>query len=473
MNNMFLFFFLLSFTGLLIGLIRPTLVIKWGNKRNRKQVIKTYLIASMAFLVLFSITLEPVYNSNEILLGAKESNDKEISTEANEKLDTGFVKEDLIVVNENDELKETKLKKELNTTENLVIHFIDVGQGDATFIQTPGGKAILIDAGERHMGSKVVSYIKSLDIDTIDLLIGTHPHADHIGGLEEVINNFNIGIVSMPKVTHTSKGFEDLLLAIQNKNISIKTARAGVTFDIDSMVELLLVAPNSAQYSILNDYSAVLKITYGNSSFLITGDAEINSEMEMIKQKHDLNVDVLRTGHHGSGTSSTSQFLNATSPKYAIVSVGKGNRYNHPSRDVINRLINNGIEIFRTDEFGTIVFSTDGQTYDVNIKKPYQTLPPKDIPTDQPTKLSNINKDNIEKAEVENTSSPNNASNGKININTASLKELQQIIHIGPERAEELISKRPFSSLDGLTSINGIGAGRLKDIKNEGKAYVQ
>ena len=244
MNNIFLFFFLLSFIGLLIGLIRPTLVIKWGSKRNRKQVIKTYLIASITFLLLFSLTMEPVYNSNETLLGVKESNDKEISTEANEKLDTGSVKEDLIVANEN-ELKETKLKKELNTTENLVVHFIDVGQGDATLIQTPGGKSILIDAGERHMGSKVVSYIKSLGIDTIDLLIGTHPHADHIGGLEEVINNFNIGMVSMPKVTHTSRGYEDLLLTIQNKKLSVKTARAGVTFEIDPIVELLLVAPNS------------------------------------------------------------------------------------------------------------------------------------------------------------------------------------------------------------------------------------
>ena len=231
--------------------------------------------------------------------------------------------------------------------------------------------------------------------------------------------------------------------------------------------------PNSTQYSILNDYSAALKITYGNSSFLITGDAEINSEMEMIKNKHDLNVDVLRTGHHGSGTSPTTQFLNATSPKYAVISVGKGNKYNHPSRDVLSRLINNGIQVFRTDEHGTIVFTTDGQTYDVNIKQPYQTLPPKEIPTDQPTKLSTINKDNTENTVVQNSSFPTNAVNGKININTASLEELQQIIHIGPERAEELISKRPFSSLDGLTSINGIGAGRLKDIKNEGKAYVQ
>lgn len=392
-----------------------------------------------------------------------ENNSFEDATTENEIVETLDANEEVGVELTQNKEKESITNKPFKNQGKMKVHFIDVGQGDATLIQTPNGSIILKDAGDRHMGSRVVSYLKSQGVDTIDLLIGSHPHVDHIGGMAEVIENFNVKKVSIPKVTHTTRTFENLLETIKANNLTVKSARAGVTFDLDPAVELLLVAPNSPQYSILNDYSAVLKVAYNKSSFLITGDAEQHSEMEMIRNNHDINIDVLRTGHHGSGTSSTTQFLNATSPKYAIISVGENNRYNHPGRDVLTRLNNSGAEIYRTDKHETIVFTTDGQTYDINIKQPYQYTPHKVDSADDDSEIINSSTKHIDLVEEK---------LGKININTASLEQLQKIVHIGETRAEEIKRLRPFTSLADLDRVSGLGPSRIKDIKEEGKAYT-
>lgn len=250
----------------------------------------------------------------------------------------------------------------------LKVHFIDVGQGDSIFIESPGGKTMLIDAGVPEMGKKVVDYIKSLGVTKIDILVGTHPHEDHIGGMDRVIESFEIGKFYMPKVTTNTRTFEYVLNAAKNKGLKIDVAKAGVTLDLGPSVSAEMIAPNSSKYDDLNEYSAVIKLVYKNTSFLFTGDAGAESEREMIEKGYDLKSDVLKVGHHGSSTSTTASFLDDVSPKYAVISCGKGNDYGHPHSSTLKKLKNRNIPVYRTDECGTIVASSDGQNISFNVK---------------------------------------------------------------------------------------------------------
>lgn len=244
--------------------------------------------------------------------------------------------------------------------EQLEAHFLDVGQGDSILIRFPNEQTMLIDSGESGAGDRVVSYLKQQGIDRIDYLVATHPHEDHIGGMVKVIEAFEIGEVYMPKVTHTSKTYENLLLAIQDKGLKIMAARAGVNIIEEEGLKAVFVAPCSAHYDNLNNYSAVVKVQYGKTSFLLAGDAEAEAEQEMLGGEEELKADVLKVGHHGSSTSTTEPFLDAVSPKYAVISSGEGNQYGHPHQETLERLCRDGIEIYRTDTYGTVLFVSDG-----------------------------------------------------------------------------------------------------------------
>lgn len=264
----------------------------------------------------------------------------------------------------------TEPSKQNNTSISgtLKVHFINVGQGDSEFIQTPSGKTMLIDAGTNEAGNSVVSYLKNLGISKIDILVGTHPHEDHIGGMDNVINNFDIGQFYMPKVTTTTKTFEDVLTAAKSKGLSIITAKAGITLDLGSDIKAEMLAPNSTKYDDLNNYSAVIKLTYGNTSFLFTGDASAQSEEEMLNKGYDLKANVLKVGHHGSSSATTLPFLQAVNPKYAVISCGKNNDYGHPHKETMDKLKNAGVIVYRTDECGTIVATSDGNNISFNVK---------------------------------------------------------------------------------------------------------
>ncbi len=257
----------------------------------------------------------------------------------------------------------------------LEVHFIDVGQADAILCKLPNGQNIMIDAGNNADSSLVVNYLKKQNVAKVDHLIGTHPHEDHIGGLDAVINSFEIGKVYMPKVSHTSKTYKDVLLAIKNKNLKITEAKGGVSLDVGPAVNAVLVAPNNTSYEDLNNYSAVLKLTYGNTSFLFTGDAEEKSESEILVQyKSQIKADVLKVGHHGSNSSTSDAFLKAVSPKYAVIMVGKDNDYGHPHQETINKVNNAGIKIYRTDLQGTIIAKSNGDSIIFNTKPTEETV---------------------------------------------------------------------------------------------------
>lgn len=247
-------------------------------------------------------------------------------------------------------------------SKDLIIHYIDVGQADSILVELPKNRTLLIDAGNNSDGNMLIDYLEKENIDNIDYLIGTHPHADHIGGLDDIIDNFQIGKIYMPEVIHTTKTFEDVLLAIQRKRKKITPAKAGVNILNENDLKIYFISPIKDEYNNLNHYSAVLKLDYKENSFLFTGDAEIINEKEIIeKYSNQIKSDILKVGHHGSNTSTSSVFLEKVDPDYAIISVGKNNRYNHPSPEIINRLNSRNIKIYRTDQQGTILAKSNGQ----------------------------------------------------------------------------------------------------------------
>jgi competence protein ComEC len=249
----------------------------------------------------------------------------------------------------------------------LKVHYIDVGQGDSEFIELPNGQCMLIDAGVPDQGSTVVNYIKKLGHNKIDYLIATHPHNDHIGGMTDVINNFSIGNFYMPHTsssdTPTTKVYEKLLSALSSKNISVHTAKAGVSIIKYGNLSANLIAPCGTNYGDLNQYSAVMMLQYGNNKFLFMGDAGNVSEDQITA---DIKADVLKVGHHGSKTATSQSFLNKVKPKYAVIEVGSGNSYGHPTAQTLNRLQAIETTIYRTDECGTIIFTSDGNVITIN-----------------------------------------------------------------------------------------------------------
>ena len=250
--------------------------------------------------------------------------------------------------------------------EELKVHFLDVGQGDSIFIELPTNETILIDASIKDASDKIINYLKEEKVSKIDYVIATHPHSDHIGGMSAVIKAFDIGQIYMPKAVTTTKTYENLLLTIKDKNLKIKTAKAGNTIIDTDDLKLVVLAPNQDSYESLNNYSIVLKLTYKEKSFLFTGDAETLSEKEITG---DVEADVLKVGHHGSRTSTSQAFLNKVNPSYAVISVGFNNDYKHPHQEVLDRLEKKNIKIYRTDQNGDIIFTTDGYNIDVKVEK--------------------------------------------------------------------------------------------------------
>ena len=256
-----------------------------------------------------------------------------------------------------------KQKVEFVAQEDLLIDFIDVGQADSILIRNED-KTMLIDAGTNEAGEMVVTYLQNLGINKIDYLIGTHPHEDHIGGLDDVINHFNIGQIYMPKIETTTKTFEDVLDAIENKNLTVTSPNKGDKIEIGQAVGTFMTEPILDKDN-LNFSSLVVRLEFGNSSFLFMGDAEKENEETINWNK----TDVLKVGHHGSNTSTSESFLNQVKPQCSIIMVGKDNSYNLPTQETIDKLNTIGSEIYRTDENGTIQIISDGNTIEVKTSK--------------------------------------------------------------------------------------------------------
>ena len=251
------------------------------------------------------------------------------------------------------------------------VHFIDVGQADSAFIELGNGQTMLIDAGRDSGGTAIINYINELQYDAIDYVVASHPHDDHIGGMASVLNSFKIGKMYMPKQAHTITAFTDMLDVIENKKIELYTAKAGTSILSSGPIEIDILAPFSDSDSNLNNVSAVVRITYGKTVMLFTGDAEKVIENQLLDSGID--SDILKVGHHGAGSSSSTSFIKAVSPEVAVISVGEGNSYKHPHADTLAILNEVGAKIYRTDEQGTIVVTAD-QNKKITVDKKASTV---------------------------------------------------------------------------------------------------
>lgn len=321
------------------------------------------------------------------------------------------------------------------------VHFIDAGQGDAILIQTPAAN-VLVDGGER--GGGVVDYLLGLAIDTLHMLVATHPHADHIGALPEVLSTFPVLEVIDPGVVHSTRLFREYLSLIDSLEIPYTMGRAGMRRELGGEAFFDIVHPEDPVSHRLNDASVVILLHLHQIRVLLTGDIEARSEAELLLRLPSIQSHVLKVAHHGSNTSTTQSFLDAVAPEVAVIFCADGNKYGFPHQEVLFRLSQHETKVLRTDHHGSIVLKTDGIQYYFD------------------TELSGM----ISRG------SGQGGSFGPVDINTASLEELITIIHVGPARAGEIMSRRPFSSLDELITIPGIDSKRLEEIKRQNIAFV-
>jgi competence protein ComEC len=239
------------------------------------------------------------------------------------------------------------------------LHFIDVGQADCILLQQ-GNNFMLVDAGNNEDSKTIKDYLDKQGVKELKYFVGTHKDEDHIGSADYIIDTYKVSKVYFPKQTATTKTFKDFVTSVKNKGLSLTAPVVGESFKLGDAVVTIL-APNSDTYEDANDYSIVLKVQFGENKFLLTGDAEAVSEMEMVKKGLDLKADLLKVGHHGSNSSTSLNFLKAVSPKYAVISVGKDNSYGHPTQSTLDRLKGAAVKIYRTDEKGNIVAVSDGK----------------------------------------------------------------------------------------------------------------
>jgi competence protein ComEC len=254
-----------------------------------------------------------------------------------------------------------------NSESKLIVHFLDVGQGDSIFIELPNGKTMLVDAGENYHGQGIIDYVQTIGYHKLDYVVATHPHEDHIGSMPYIVRNFEIGSIYMPDVTANTATFESLLKAIKAKGLRVKNGRTGVHIIKDGELTADIIAPDKPDESNLNNSSIVLLLTFGNVSYLLTGDAE-TKELNAIRA--DMHATVLKAGHHGSKTSTTQTLLKKISPSVTVISCGKNNDYGHPHAEVLKMLKSVNSSVYRTDRDQTVIVATDGSSLTVSTGNP-------------------------------------------------------------------------------------------------------
>lgn len=247
---------------------------------------------------------------------------------------------------------------------DLNIYYFDVGQADCILIQNKNHNMV-IDAGNNADGKYIVKAMKSIGVEKIDYLVGTHAHEDHIGGMDDIIRNFEINTFYMPEIITTTKTFEDVLDALEEKQVPFDTPEIDKSFNLgDAIVDTIYVGDDETD---LNNSSIVLKVTYGRNAFLFMADAETKVEKKIMNK--DISADVLKVGHHGSSNGTSKEFLQEVNPTYAIISVGKGNDYGHPHKATLKRLNNQNVKVHRTDKENTIIVTSNGNNITISTKE--------------------------------------------------------------------------------------------------------
>ncbi|MBU5455095.1 ComEC/Rec2 family competence protein [Caproiciproducens sp. MSJ-32] len=246
------------------------------------------------------------------------------------------------------------------SSDNMLLHFIDVGQGDSILVQV-NNKNMLIDAGPADSRENLLDYLSLLNINNLDYVIATHPHEDHIGNMAYIIDKYNVLNFYAPKITNNTKSFETMVEALVRKDLKINVIKAGIrSISLGKNTKVEVFSPSSDNYENINNYSPIIKISHGNNSFLLTGDAEELIEKEVINSNYNLKSDLLKIGHHGSSSSTSKEFFYKVNPSITVISVGKNNSYGHPTKKVLETIKNS--KILRTDQKGTILILSDGKS---------------------------------------------------------------------------------------------------------------
>lgn len=261
-----------------------------------------------------------------------------------------------------------KTYNSIKNPKTLKVHFINVGQGDSILIEV-NGYTVLIDAGPNSSSSKLKAYLDKNAITKLDYIIATHPDEDHIGSMDDIIKNYEVGSFYAPKATKNTETFKSMVKELRNKDLKINVAAKGMALDLGDDVNFDVLSPIDKSYEDINNFSVVVKLIYGETSLLFMGDAENLVESQLMRDKVDIDSDVLKLGHHGSSSSTSSKFLKEVSPDFAIISVGKDNKYNHPHKETMDKLKKEKIQIYRTDVYGTVILSSDGSNITMDQAK--------------------------------------------------------------------------------------------------------
>ena len=261
--------------------------------------------------------------------------------------------------------EDTGLRNSQQSESNMMyVDFIDVGQGNCTLVHM-GDTAILVDSGEVGAAQTVISYIKNLGIDELDCVLVTHPHSDHMGAMTKILYEFEIKDLIMPEIPEdiipTNSTYEKFLTAVSDNAENVIPAEAGMTYSYGEM-NLEILAPLHG-YDNLNDMSAVSRVSFGETSVMFMGDASTAVEKDLLNTGKDFSADIINIGHHGSKTASSQKWLEAVNPEFAVICCGAGNEYGHPHSVVTERLDNIGIEYYRTDLNGTVVFQSNSKEF--------------------------------------------------------------------------------------------------------------
>ena len=323
----------------------------------RVQILSLSLIICMMLSGCGGTTTEPTttptledYN-NEII----------VNTENNQ--ETTSV-EEIVEVSNSDVVNNSDLLDE------ITVKFIDVGQADSCLIITANNDAILIDAGEDRDAEAIIEVLNEYELENIDLMVLTHPHADHIGGAQTILETYTVEEVMMCSFVATSKLFNNLITTMENQDLLVTQATVGLEKSIDG-VELFVVGVDSNPKD-NNNSSIVMKVTYGTVDIIFTGDAEVPTEEIILENNFDLKAEVLKVWHHGSDTSTSDSFLDAINPKVAVISVGEENKYNHPSDVVLTKLQDKGVQVYRTDELSTVTMEIDGENITTSFEDTFE-----------------------------------------------------------------------------------------------------
>lgn len=311
-------------------------------KRDRKKLAKN-VVATVAVIIV-------------LVLGAilaPESNDNETVNSTVQNEDTARNSNDVLETTETGK-KDEEPSQQVNG--ELILTMVDVGQADG-FILEHSGKVVVIDCGTRSTGKNMVTQLQEKGITKIDYLFGTHPHDDHIGGMLTILNNFEIGKVIIPEAEGiTSDWYNNLINALVEGDYEVEFSKKGNTYQFGD-AQITVLAQMESPVKNINNYSSIMKITYGEIDIIMTGDAETEIEELLLESGQDISAEILKIGHHGSNTSTSEEFLDSVNPIYALISCSVGNRYKHPTEETMNKLQTRDIKVYRTDECGTVVLT--------------------------------------------------------------------------------------------------------------------